>query len=98
MGRSQSTPSFSEAFGLQHAMQLAINTAFRSRSRICPETLAATLVEEFPAAGLSEVQVLAAVLHAAEDAQVTIQRSARLHRSPIAETPSAHADEARWGA
>ena len=51
MGRSISKPRFGEVFGFHHAMQLAVSTAFRSGSSICPETLAAMLTSEYPGSG-----------------------------------------------
>ena len=73
---SQSTSSFSDAFGLHHAIELAVDAAIKARVPVYAETLATALIAKFPDAGLSDAQVLAAILHAAEAAQVSIGQSA----------------------
>ena len=76
MGRSISKPRFGEVFGFHHAMQLAVSTAFRSGSSICPETLAAMLTSEYPGSGMTEAEIRAAILKAAEAANVPIRQAA----------------------
>ena len=75
---SSNPPSFGEAFGLHHALHLAVNTAFRSGAPLCPETLIEILMAQFPASGLTEDQVREAIVEAAKEAGVTIREASTL--------------------
>jgi hypothetical protein len=70
--------SFSEAFRLHHALQLAISRAFRAGTPICPETLTATFMAQFPDSGMSDADVRKAVVEEANAAGVTIRPAAKL--------------------
>ena len=76
-------PSFGEAFGLHHALQLTIDTAFRSGAPIFPEALTGTLLAQFPRSGMSDDEVREAIVKAAKAAGVTIRETS----APGALTP-----------
>jgi hypothetical protein len=75
MGRAISNPPFGEAFGFHHALQLAVSTAFRSGAPMCPETLAAALISQYPGSGMIEAEVRAAITRAADAANVPIRHA-----------------------
>jgi hypothetical protein len=66
MGRSQSPASFAEQFGIHHAIQLAISTAFRSRTAVHPAALANALIARYPGTPANEIRdaIAEAVLQA----------------------------------
>ena len=75
MGRSVSNPPFGEVFGFHHALQLAVSTAFRSGAPMCPETLTAALMSQYPGSGMTEAEVRAAIAKAADAANVPIRHA-----------------------
>jgi hypothetical protein len=83
MGTARPAPSFSPSFEIQHAIQVVISAAYRTRSSIEVEAVVVALRSTFPDHPASDADLRHAVVAAAEKADVAVASESATRRSAV---------------